>query len=726
MNLSVELQIKPQSMTRRMRSLLSAVDGQTNVIPEHLAEPATVSAYANLYTGVSVDPQAPAANATHTNLRAETVLNINGFVLENQHTYRSGNKSTWVRDYTRLVIDDAENEHRYQIGDITVQSRNFQNGLTLGGVQLLQDLIWTDSQTSRPQGNYTFTLDSDAEIKVYQDGILTQTTRLAAGEHKLSELNATQGNQIELHITDTFGKTSTRTFTHFSDSRLLAPDISRYALSVGVPARRGMDAIQYDTKHPVASGYYQQGIDENLTVGIDAQTDGTTHQVGADAIWATPVGNISAGISQSHGKNQQGQAMRLQINSRPPSVIPQKNQTIQLPSWSIAAEQYSQGFQRVTGSPQETAIPPAKRQLNAGISQTLGKHLGASVSASKTEYFNAPATHSTTIGLNANIGKYFNMSVNAMKGNNSFGKEDKSMNISFSIPLESTKSGRYQSLSGSYYDRDGSTRLDYRLGGVVGGHGRDALSSAVNLQSKAGKTALGADMSFQDEQFELNASLSPSINPPKTDYHLQANVNTAVVFADGALALSKPIQDSFALLEAPADLEYPMAAKQGQTVFERDDDDLHQPPKRYDALMQPDGNAVLGNISAYQVQHISTDSAVLPDTYDLNETEFDLMPDYKSGYRLKVGGKPGSKLVLTLLDKQGTAFALQGGQLVNESTKKNASIKFFTDQQGVAEISPLQAGRYRIELFSKPEAKQLAIQVQGEPGTTQTQELYVP
>lgn len=102
------------------------------------------------------------------------------------------------------------------------------------------------------------------------------------------------------------------------------------------------------------------------------------------------------------------------------------------------------------------------------------------------------------------------------------------------------------------------------------------------------------------------------------------------------------------------------------------------------------------------MQHISVDSAVLPDGFDLNATEFDLMPGYKSGYHIKVGGDKKASFSAILLDKNGQPLIMEGGQLVlqDSSATNNKPILFFTNNKGHMSVNGIDNGQYLIELFS--------------------------
>ena len=704
MQLTADIKINKNSMNRRMRAMLSALPGTYKVIPENLLQPAEISGFVNLRSNISYQHHAR-DNKAKFNLRAESALNIHGFVLENQYTFQVGQKSTVSRDYTRLILDDPENDYRYKIGDINTKNRNFQNYFKLGGIQISKESIWSNSGETRPQGNYSFTLDSNAEVEVYQDGKLTSTVNLKAGEHTLHEIRATQGSQIQLKIKDEFDKTRIETFNRFSDSRLLKPDYAQYALTVGVQAQTKNNEIHYDVGRKIASGYYQQGITENLTMGVDAQTDGKSYQLGTDAIWATAIGNINTGLAYTHPEfGKAGHAIRFQLDSRQHLQRNKKNN--KAINWSLSAQRNSKYYQGIGSGGNHATTDYSqgiKQQLNLNLNRSFSDTSSGSLSISHSQTHNNKSSYSLGISLSKRIAKKASLSFSGSYSKSRGGKGNKSFRVSLSFPLGKQASGRYHSLNSSYSSSDKSTRATYRIGSK-GRLGIDSLSGSLKLQSKAGIQALSGNMRFRAEKFDANARHSSSINSRtgKVTQSSYANINTALVFADNEFALSKPVSDSFIILKQPQGLQYPMAVSKGKNLFNRESNDLNKLPKRYNAVIEADKPAVIANLSSYHVQHISVDSAVLPDGFDLNATEFDLMPDYKSGYTVKVGGDKKASFSATLLDENGKPLAMEGGQLVlqSELNTEQKPILFFTDDNGVVKIDAIDNGSYLLELFN--------------------------
>lgn len=718
LDLAVEVKIAPKSLNRRMRSVLSALAGQGTIIPERLAEPAKISGYVNVFSDFAYQAYRHSAD-TSVRARLETALNIQGYVLEQQFTYQPDTPQAFTRNYTRVVIDDVENESRYQFGDIQTPGRNFQSGLALGGVQWLHDMNWPSAQVYRPPADYKFTLDSAAEVQVYQDGKLTQTVRLNAGEHTLTSIQATQGTEIELRIKNDFGQVSVQRFSRFTDSRLLSPDMSRYAISAGFPSSYENNKLHYDRKRKVVSAYYQRGVTDTLTAGVDLQSDGSHHQVGADAIWATRIGTLSAGVTRTKRDQQQGQALRLQLNKPYRANAGTQSGS----QWSLSAEHYSRQFQPFTVS-KTTQTQALQWQVNGQMSYQFNQGLNLSLSGSHANYYSGETSHSLNLGLSQQLSKRVYVSVSAQQQNDVSGKQDRSLYLNLNMALDSTKSGRSQSLNASYNQQNQASQLNYNLGSQ-GRYGLASLSSNARLEHNPHTQQTSLNTRWQQSTWDGAANIQQTRTNQQRQTRANLNLNTAWVFADGAVTRSKPVSDSFAILEAPTGLTQAMAASQGKSLFARSEQDPQGLPERYDVLIPPEGKAALSSLGSYNVQHISTDSHVLPENLDLNATEFDVLPDYKSGYRLKVGGERGVNLQVKVLNAQGQLLAFQAAHLVATKQKKLIQT-VFTDADGVIHIPNLGSGSYRLEWLNRPASQPTGIEVTASAGQTQTLELRLP
>lgn len=700
MTISMNLNIKKSMINRRMIALINATGGRYQIVPEHLLEPADFSAYVNLFSSFSYRHH---NNDSNIRLRAASAINVKGLVLEDQHSiqFKKGDDhQTQVRrDHTRIVIDKPEYHLRYQVGDINTSNRNFQTRLNLLGIKMSKETIWSHTKEHRPQNNYQFNLDSDADIDVYLDGHFFKDIKLKAGEHRLGDIGANRGNQVKLVINDAFGKTTVKKFTRFSDTRALKKGFKQYAMNIGIPSRKTSDGLEYDDEKTLTSAYFQAGITDTLTLGVDFLSDGQAHQFGTDAIWLTPYANINTGFAYTLLPDREnGYALRLQTDN---------NAVANRFNWSVSAEHFSDGFilPDQFSKDNEQTENRRKHQLNADINYAFARQMDLNISYGQFAYYDKGTESYTNIGLTRSTKQYGNFSLSASYSEDSDGVSDHSILLNYSLALNPfSRKERRKNITARYNSQNDSNTLTYRIG-KKSNHGIDSLNGSLKLESRHGQQALSGDVKFIGKPVLINAAHRASINDSTGEVkrNTNLNMNTALVFADGHVAISQPVSDSFAILLGPEGLNHPMAVKRGRGLFKRSSNDLNEPPTKYDVLINPKHKAVLPRLRSYRVQHLSADSAVLPDGLDINSTEFDLMPDYKSGYVIKIGEKKGFTFNARLTDSKGRALTLLGGQLQAQHSQSGSDkpTLFFTDEYGDILVHNLKAGSYQMSFFSE-------------------------
>jgi len=197
-NLSLELNIPlkmrlPISLTlgRKRKEKHYPADNE-------LAQPATVSAYTNLDAKIDYND---ASNESKQRLQTASTLNIKGVVLENRATWRNDREQQWSRDSTRLVVDDPENLHRYTLGDMNTEYRNYQQGIPIVGLRIEKITALNPYLKTESASAYLFSLERDSEVRIYINGFLKDKKKLDAGEYSLTDLHLATGvNKIRLEI----------------------------------------------------------------------------------------------------------------------------------------------------------------------------------------------------------------------------------------------------------------------------------------------------------------------------------------------------------------------------------------------------------------------------------------------------------------------------------------------------------------------------------------------
>lgn len=709
-NLSLRLTM-PMKMRRPIALTLGRKRKEKQYPAEsELAQAATVSAYTNLDAKINYD------DISHENkqrLQTNSTLNIKGIVLENRATWRNDRQQPWSRGSTRVVLDDPARLHRYTMGDINTEYRNYQQGIPLAGLRI-EKMKGLNPYLKTPSANENlFTLERDSTVKIYINGFLKDKKNLDAGEYNLTDLKLASGvNKIRLQITDKEGKSSEQSFSLLKDHALLASGSSAYALEVGVPSYRVGENIHYDKSAVLVSGHYKTGLSDYLTTDASFISDGKNLQVGIDALMPTPIGRVKGRISQLKTvSNQQGYAAGFNYKYSPPT--PKKNAV----HFSASGDYFDKEFSALNYSLEKkqlysTENQGVKSRVSANIGKKLTKNIGANLNIQReTSHKNEDIQYSASIGVNKSFKKGGSLSAQLRYQNTQL--KDKSINVRLNLPLTNNnyynKKDRYKTLTSTYDSMDQRLINSFFIS-PKSNTGKDSLGASLSTYSRKGNHTFNANVSYRAEIAEIGFSQSMTKTAGDTKkYKARSNlrIKTAVSFADGQFAVSKPIHDSFSIVTGPKNQTKDIAVNKGSSGFSRSQG--KELPDHYQGLIQKNSIPAVINISSYHYNTVNIDSTALPLGSDIEQTEFTVKPSYKRGYVLKAGGEPGVIVDATLLDLSGEPLALKGGQLIAFEMKgKRKPITFFTNRTGRIRLISVPPGKYQLDLFdAEEETKQV-------------------
>ncbi len=704
-NLSLQLKIPlkmrlpiPLTLGRKRKQKHYPADNE-------LAQAATVSAYTNLDAKIDYNDS---SHESKQRLQTSSILNIKGVVLENRTTYRNDRDQQWSRDSTRLVIDDPENLHRYTLGDINTEYRNYQQGIPIAGLRVEKMTALNPYLKTNSTSQYLFTLERDSEVRIYINGFLKDKKKLDAGEYSLTDLRLASGvNKIRLEITDKTGKTTEQSFSLLKDQNLLKSGTSAYALEVGVPSYRLAESYHYDRSAILVSGHYKTGLNDHLTAETSFLTDGKNIQVGINTLMPTPIGRVSGRLSQlKTSSNKQGYAAGFDYKYSPPL---QKKDAVQ---FSVSGDYFDKEFTALSYSLDKQQLhstdhESVESRVYANIGKKIAKNLHANLNIQReTSYQQNDAVYSANIGLNKTFKKGGSVSAQLRYQNNR--QKDKSINLRLNMPLaKNNKKDRNKTLSSTY------DSLDERLINSFfirpkSNTGKDSLGASFSSYSRKGSHTLNANVSYRGEIAEIGFSQSVTKTEESAEKyraHSNLRVKTALSFADGQFALSKPISDSFAIVTGPENQDKDIAVIKGTTGFSRSQGKAL--PDHYQGLIQKNASPAVINISSYHYNTVNIDSTALPLGSDLESTEFAVKSSYKRGYLLKAGGEPGVIVDATLVDLSGKPLALKGGELIAMDAKRKP-LTFFTNRTGRIRLISVPPGKYQLNLFEhKKETKRV-------------------
>jgi len=643
-------------------------------------KPSLFSAFLNLRSGI--DYVEKSGTGTQEGLQTPKfdfagAINFRNWVGEGEVFYNADAAESWHRGDLRLVHDDPERLLRFSAGDLAYPVTSFQRFVPLGGLMLARDFALQPYRVTEPLGNTSFFLKSDSKVEVMVNGRLVQTLQLPAGAHNLRNFPFASGaNDVTLRITDPVGRVETVNLSFFFDSKLLVRGETEFAYSVGLPSRRDDGNYQYASDSPTLSVFHRVGLTDKLTAGFNLQADRKVEVGGMETVFATPFGTFQGDYSASRSQSAGfGQAARLQYRYYDASADNPSGRILTLGVAYTARDFARVGIERPEN--------PVAWEGSARYSQRLFYDLTASVGGSYQLRRDGPDTSS--------LGLFFSKRWRNVSGDLALERnilDHHRIENRLAVSLTFQFPSRRQILNTAYDSHAHVSRADwqyyprYEIGGV---------NASAGVQHAPRNDDFVGGLRYAGYRGE--ASLSQDVTTPQpgmgVDSRTSLRLGTALVFADGEFAVSRPIQDSFALVKAEKSLA-------GQTVGV---DPIDQ---QFRARADRFGDAVIPDLQSYQYRKITSDPQNVPVGRDPGQQSFTAMPSYKSGTVIRVGEEGTVALAGTLQTVDGQLIALQAGDLTEEGAADKTAATLFTNREGKFYVEGLKVGRYSLRLHADP------------------------
>ena len=224
-----------------------------------------------------------------------------------------------------------------------------------------------------------------------------------------------------------------------------------------------------------------------------------------------------------------------------------------------------------------------------------------------------------------------------------------------------------------------SARADVDSRGVMrasyqnsGGAGIGAWSGSIDVNRNRDGADLNAQGTLVTNRFELGLSQFGGYSNGGrniSDARTSLRVGTSIAFADGAVAVGRPIQQAFLIAEPHRSL----AGKQVSV-----DPQERSAQARSGTL----GGALNGNLSAYSPRTLVYEVPEAPPGYDLGAGNVQIVPPYKGGFRLEIGSDYHLLVIGRLLGREGKPVTLLAGRAIDLGAPDPQATTLFTTRGG--------------------------------------------
>lgn len=635
--------------------------------------PAGFSGYLNVNFGFVEDPTLGIGKTRGTFL-LESGLRLGGFVLENSATVEIGGAPdrTFSRQATRLTYDIPSANIRLAAGDLFTPTVGFLGSVDMLGISAFRNVtVFDPFQNSRPTGRGSFILAEPSDVNIYVNGALIRQVRLQPGNYNLSNFPLVSGaNDVRVEVRNDRGQAQTFTFSSFFDADLLAPGIAQWEVDAGVQATRFNQQVSYDFGDLVVAGFYRRGVSETLTLGANARYVNRQAIVGAEAVTATPIANISFDLAASRGSRRTGVAAAVTVQPQLPDSWRGRGRTL-----DGFVEYSSRNFG-------DNAVTGFGQGFRAGIRYSdvlIANRLTFSASAAYSRVY-GPGNDGwdASVSLAYRFNYDFILRVTPEYRNTIAGESP------FSVFVSLTKRfGRTSRADASYDSRDNRYLAEYDYRSQYGGIGTFGANLTVSGADGQQNLADGT-LEYIGNRFEVSGGYAQVLNDGRAGDlgRVRFNVGTAIAFADGVFAIGRPVRDSFAIVRAHPTLGDrqvivgPHVEGQGDRA-------------RTGAL----GAALLSDLGSYSLSRVLYDVANLPAGYDLGTGSFEFFPPYRSGYSAVVGSNRLASAIGIAADAAGQPLALAVGTVTSVNDSGFADQQVFTNRSGRFGIIGLAPGK---------------------------------
>lgn len=675
------LEIASRLEMRGVRTLALRPSGSPQGVT--LSPQADVSAYVSARVGGTFVAETPAGATGLQRVVGDLdlALNVKGIVAEARLRYDDDAPKRLGRDDIRLTYDDRKRSIRFELGDLSIGRSAYQDSPRIMGIGAFRFYNINPYRNIRPAPGYGFELTEAAEVEVLVNGLRVRTFALQGGRYDLRNLPllSSATNDIQVIIRYQSGRVENLSFPGFFDLDLLAPGLTEFAFNLGVPYSQNRNQRSYDTSTYSGLAFVRHGLSSTLTAGLNWQGDRHLTLVGAELVWASPIGTfgVNGAIDLKRFSASAGQ-LNLQYRWR-------DNDTAR--GWAI------DGVLTMTGADYRTlnnlgfgSIVATQGRVRIG--RALGPLMTAQAFAGFERYRGGlPATYF----VGANVSRTFGRVLLALEGE--FSRRDNghdfTARLGLSVPL-----GR-GALSGSATSERNAVRLQYdRPPGQ--GAGQLGFAGGLDWNDDSDRQFLRA--SYFGNRFEASiqqTSLDYLHAGRGGDLRYDVRLGGALVMADGHFSLSRPVGNSFVMVGRNRRAGNYRLAVEPLTGF-------GSTRRLYSAFSDGLGPAVVTGITPYFNRTLQVDAPDAPAGVSVGGQVFVFNPGYRSGAYVEVGSEGNVTAIGNLVDRDGDPLSLLSlalRELCEGKCEKSTEIPIFTNTAGRFYAEHLKAGaHYEFEL----------------------------
>ncbi|WP_343743431.1 fimbria/pilus outer membrane usher protein [Herbaspirillum huttiense] len=545
------------------------------------------------------------------------------------YTGNSGGVS--ARLESTYTYSDATTLTRYRLGDVINSSLAWSRSVRLGGFQYASDFNLRPDLVRFPTPSLGGETVVPSTVDLFVNGVRQLSQPVPPGPFEIRQPPIASGaGQIAVAVTDELGRQTFRTINFYATDRLLKPGLSSYSAEGGW-VRRNYGLRSNDYGQIALSGTARHGMSDWLTLEGHAEAMRSLKLAGGGAVFN--LGNravLASSLAASSSEGNSGQQVSLAIERNADPV-----------SLSLSRTQSTRGYQDI-GALQGAAVSRSATLATLGLNLREYGSLSMAYARSKSPLLftelgtsNLADSETVTVTWFKSVGNTSNFYLTAYRDFRSSGY---GATIGLIIPF-----GGRDVAGASVSNNNGqrtSTLQASRSTVAIGDLGWQLQDTEGSYRQRIGQ------LNYKSRYGSVSAAASQSNGA--TSQRLGAR--GALAFMDGSAFATDWIEDSFAVVNA--------SGVKNVGIYNEN---------RYAGRTDDNGQLLLTDLRAYDVNKISVDVLDLPLTLQLDQSDQYVKPRDRSGVVVHFNARRASDVTIILKDAAGEFIPLGSSIRVRES-----------------------------------------------------------
>lgn len=623
----------------------------------------TVSGSAYLSASGTTAPLSANANA---------LLNLWSVAIESygSASYLAPNFS-WYFGSAKAIYDIPKIEGRLNAGMVSSGGIGFQSRPELYGISLNSIEYFSDYDKNYSP-SAAFTLQKPSTVRMKINGEVVRSFKLDMGNYRIYDLPFAYGlNEFELEVEE--GKSP--------DGLMIYKPVSKYittetGLLVGGRGEYGFSAGvgRSEPEELFGSAYYRYGLLSDLTIAAGLQADRRSLLASLGIVAGTDLGGFILDTGTLIAWDGRAAPFAFSADLDYHFALPAVPRA---PSFSASVGYETAGF--ATPQPISTVpTPDSEIYASASIGGSIAKTASVGFSGRWARALDGTKIDTGTVSMNLGLALTKDSSISITSGLSLETGKAPDFSLGFSLSAsDPQKPGRYIGFS---QPNNGTSSISFNdqlpiLGGI--GYGIRATNLIGGVSEPSSVTF---NSGFSNQFFTLagssNVNFGEALTSPNGSVNL--NLSTALAFAGGAFAISKPLHDSFIIFDpdkSTGNSTVAFGVNAGTKLISH-------------------GLPVAASLSSYNESRVTMDFPEADADVAATIPRIAVSPGYRSGFIFRAGLEKRFYVTGFLVDSSGAPITLVAGDVMKPDG--SYADMTFTDDAGMFQIFGLTPGVYKL------------------------------